>query len=240
MRSRPRCRRGCGPDGTSGCADGVLQQTFATNDPSDFGFFFFQGTSMAAPHVTALAALILAVDSSLSTTSVRAVIELTAEDKGPSGRDDEYGHGIIDARAALLSLIPLVSITLDTDGTVAFGILPLGSVEDTTLATGINDTETILVTAGPADLDVKSTVFSDGTNTWSLGTASGANQVKWEFSSNNGSTWTTFSAPNDLFNLANSVAEGATQDLHLRITMPSESVSGDEYSSTVTIVATSP
>jgi len=229
---------GCGPGGTSGCPDGVLQQTFGTNDPSDFAFFFFQGTSMAAPHVSGLAALILAVDSSLTPTQVRNVIESTAEDKGTTGRDDEFGFGIIDAQAALASIVSAVSISLTTDGAVGFGILPLNSTQDTTVS-GINDVQTVIINVGPVNLDVKSTLFFDNGNTWSFGATNGADQVKWEFSPD-GTTWTTFLAADTLSNLANNVAQGASQSLYLRITMPTGTASSNLFGSTVTIMATTP
>lgn len=220
-----------------GFADGVLQQTFAQNDPLDFAYWFFQGTSMATPHVAGLAALILSEDAILTPAQVRSVIESTADDLGVANRDDTFGWGLINANAALQSL-SAVSITLITNSSVTFGILPLNSTKDTT-ASGTNDIQTVSIVVGPANLDIRSTVFSDGSNTWSLGATGGANQVKWEFSSD-GTTWTTFSNPDTPFDLANNVLEGATKDLYLRITMPSESASSAEHSSTITIVATTP
>ena len=225
---------GCG----NGCGDGILQQTFSTNSPSDFGYFFFQGTSMSAPHVSALAALILSVDSSLSPTEVRNVIESTAEDKGAAGRDDIYGHGIIDAFAALSSLVPSVSISLTTDGTTPFEILALGATQDTT-SSGTDDVQTIQVTTGPADLLVKSTSFTDGVNTWILDTANGADQVLWEFSKD-GTTWPDFSSAGASFPFDTDVAQNATRDLYLKLTMPTSTSSSYEHSATVTIVATAP
>jgi len=217
-----------------GFVDGVLQQTFGSNaDTSDFAYWFFQGTSMATPHVAGLAALILSVDSSLSPLEVRNVIESTAEDKGAAGRDDEFGFGIIDANAALSSL-SAVSITLTTDGVVSFGILPLGGTADST-----GDAQIINISTGPANIAVRSTVFSDGSNTWTLGSANGANQVKWEFSPD-ASAWNTFLTPNVLYSLANNVTEGNSQELYLRVTAPTETSSPNEHSTTVTFVATTP
>jgi len=131
-----------------------------------------------------------------------------------------------------------VAITLTTDGGTEFGIVAPGGVVDTT-ASGTDDVQTISVTTGPADIAVKSTDFSDGSNTWTLGATNGADQVKWEFS-DDGISWTTFSSANTLFTLDTNVAEGASRDLYLRLTTPTSSSSGNEHSATVTFVATAP
>ena len=95
------------------------------------------------------------------------------------------------------------------------------------------------VDIGPADLDVRSTVFSDNGNTWFLDTTNGVNQVKWEFSKD-GASWATFLVADTLYDLANNIAEANTQDLYLRLTMPTSTSSANEHSATVTIVATAP
>ncbi|MFH1338990.1 MAG: S8 family peptidase [Candidatus Omnitrophota bacterium] len=82
-----------------GYGDGVLQQTFG-NNPKDFGYWFYQGTSMAAPHVTGVSALLIA-NGIAGPTNIKKALEDTAEDKGPVGWDSEYGWGIVDAYAAL-------------------------------------------------------------------------------------------------------------------------------------------
>ncbi|MEA1944913.1 MAG: S8 family peptidase, partial [Euryarchaeota archaeon] len=85
-----------------GYGDGVLQNTFNPNtkNPRDFGYWFFQGTSMAAPHVSGVAALLIA-NGVTGPDNVREALESTAEDKGDTGWDPEYGWGIVDAYAAL-------------------------------------------------------------------------------------------------------------------------------------------
>jgi serine protease len=82
----------------------IYQQTFTTSYRR-FGFpSGFQGTSMAAPHVSAAAALVIATRRLGSRPSPRAVetrLEDTARDLGPAGYDTRYGHGLIDAAAAI-------------------------------------------------------------------------------------------------------------------------------------------
>jgi len=84
--------------------DGILQQTFKT-DPNTFAYWFFQGTSMAAPHVSGLAAL-LASRGVTRPDKIREAIQLTARDLGPHGWDAEYGWGMIEAHAALAYHVP--------------------------------------------------------------------------------------------------------------------------------------
>ncbi|MBV6715660.1 S8 family serine peptidase [Paenibacillus chitinolyticus] len=79
------------------------------------GYTGRNGTSMAAPMVSGLAALILAGDAGLDDLStserverVGRIISETAKDLGPSGFDDEYGSGLIDVKKAMET--PRVSI----------------------------------------------------------------------------------------------------------------------------------
>ncbi len=60
----------------------------------------YSGTSMATPHVSALAALLMS-QGVTSPKAVEAAIERFALDLGPAGKDDQFGHGLIQARASL-------------------------------------------------------------------------------------------------------------------------------------------
>lgn len=217
-----------------GNADGVLQNTFnpTSKNPSDFGYYFFQGTSMATPHVVGVAALILAQNPSFTPDQVRQRLQTTAEDKGAAGWDQYYGWGIVDAYTAL-SYSP-VAISITTDGTIEFGTVALEATVDS-----LGDVQTIHVDTGPVDLKVKSNRFSDGTNYWNLGASNSANQVKWDFSKE-GTTWYVFAAPDTLYSLANNLATGANQDIFFQLLMPTSSSSSNQYAVQVTVVATSP
>jgi len=71
------------------------------------------GTSMAAPHVAGLAALILSRNSRLNPTQVEDIIERTADDLGATGRDILYGAGRINAgRAVAAATEPGLDIDL--------------------------------------------------------------------------------------------------------------------------------
>ncbi len=92
-----------------GYPDGVLQQTFSGGDPTNWWYVFWQGTSMATPHVTGLIALILSgwsvsgIHNSGTSRieNIRDILHSTAEDLGAPGYDTVYGYGLIDAAAAL-------------------------------------------------------------------------------------------------------------------------------------------
>lgn len=80
--------------------DGVLQQTFGSRY-NDWGYYFYQGTSMASPHVAAIAALVIANGNAVTPAQVRAAIETTADDLGVAGWDQTYGWGLANAAEAL-------------------------------------------------------------------------------------------------------------------------------------------
>ena len=60
---------------------------------------FAAGTSMAAPHVAGVAALI--AENGGKPGQWRSRIERTAEDLGKKGADPQYGKGFLDAAAAV-------------------------------------------------------------------------------------------------------------------------------------------
>ncbi len=65
------------------------------------GYTYMQGTSMAAPYVSGAAALLLA--DGVSPSKVKARLTSTAVDLGDLGKDDYYGHGLLDVYGALLN-----------------------------------------------------------------------------------------------------------------------------------------
>ncbi|MCD6288930.1 MAG: S8 family serine peptidase [Anaerolineae bacterium] len=70
----------------------------------DGGYRYMSGTSMATPHVSGLAALILSRNPTLSNAQVRSIIESTADDLGTPGWDPYFGYGRINAARALAAV----------------------------------------------------------------------------------------------------------------------------------------
>ena len=100
------------PDCTSGSTGrNVWQISFNRSDIGDFrvpldshGKRGLAGTSMAAPHVTGVIALLLAthaLGANPTTAAVQKRLEDTARDLGSPGRDRYYAGGLLDAAAAL-------------------------------------------------------------------------------------------------------------------------------------------
>ncbi len=85
--------------------DLILQNTFSG---STEGYYFNMGTSMASPHVAGVAALVKAANGSLSNIDIRNLLETTAEELGPDGWDDSFGHGLVDASAAVHAAASIV------------------------------------------------------------------------------------------------------------------------------------
>jgi serine protease len=84
-----------------GYGDGILQNTFSSTNVNAFSYYFFQGTSMATPHVAGVAALLIAHGNATSPDDVREALQSTAQDIGAIGKDTQFGYGLIDAFATL-------------------------------------------------------------------------------------------------------------------------------------------
>jgi thermitase len=67
----------------------------------DASYALYTGTSMAAPHVSGLAALLATVNPTLGAAALRAVMASTAADLGAPGPDPEFGAGRIDVARAV-------------------------------------------------------------------------------------------------------------------------------------------
>ena len=60
----------------------------------------FNGTSMATPHVSGVAALVWSHFPQCTATQIRDTLNKTAQDLGDRGRDPQFGFGLVQAKAA--------------------------------------------------------------------------------------------------------------------------------------------
>ncbi|HBY06869.1 MAG TPA: peptidase S8 [Chloroflexi bacterium] len=79
---------------------GLNATVSSTFDPNGSGYEAWDGTSMATPHISGLAALIWSADPSKTNAEIREAINATALDLGAAGRDVAYGYGLAQAYAA--------------------------------------------------------------------------------------------------------------------------------------------
>jgi len=91
-----------------GYPDGVLSTSgSASSDGVNYVYTFLDGTSMASPHVAGVIALMRSVNPALTPDDIDALLvtgELT-DDIGLPGRDNQYGHGIINAQRAVVAAL---------------------------------------------------------------------------------------------------------------------------------------
>ena len=69
-----------------------------TVGPGDYAFF--DGTSMATPHVSAVAGLVWSQHETCNNEQIRSAMNATALDLGSAGKDNAFGHGLVQAKAA--------------------------------------------------------------------------------------------------------------------------------------------
>lgn len=91
-----------GGDTASGSANGILSTlNSGTRTPGSDNYAYYQGTSMAAPHVAGVAALMLSRNPSLTPDQVASLLKSTA--RAFPATCSQCGTGIVDAYAAVVA-----------------------------------------------------------------------------------------------------------------------------------------
>jgi subtilisin family serine protease len=93
---------------------------WSTLPSNNYGGASWQGTSMAAPHVTGVAGLVFAINPLLTNTEARAIIEQQVFDLGATGWDQYFGSGMSCAICAFEEACNQLSITISADGPTTF------------------------------------------------------------------------------------------------------------------------
>jgi subtilisin family serine protease len=88
----------------------LILASYHTNNTA---YAYLAGTSMATPQVAGMAALLRATGMT-SAAEIRAQIRNTADDLGPAGFDNEYGHGRINVYRALTNMDPFIEMELSS------------------------------------------------------------------------------------------------------------------------------
>jgi len=138
-----------------GYSDGVLSTFYS--DGNGFGYAFYQGTSMATPHVSGVLALMLGINPTLTPANIDNLLnahQLTEN----IGSSQFFGNGLIDAARAVNAAASTVggatvvdaALRIDPDG-LNFGLV---TTELRVAATnGGNDQQPLTVTGATATTD---------------------------------------------------------------------------------------
>jgi len=97
-----------------GFPDGVLSTSGTIGATGlDYGFTFLTGTSMAAPHVAGIVALMKSVNPDLTPADIDSLLAAgeLSDDLGAPGRDDLYGNGLINAQRAVLAALESIGVS---------------------------------------------------------------------------------------------------------------------------------
>ncbi len=112
--------------------EGIMSTTTDPADPSADYVAVFDGTSMAAPHVAGVAALLESFDPSLSSVDKRNLILTTAS---PYNQSKDVGVGIVNVRNAMDAVGPGCDLAADFTANAVSGCAPL-AVNFSDLSTG--------------------------------------------------------------------------------------------------------
>jgi subtilisin family serine protease len=97
-------------DGSSLKAGATVTVT-ATHDTTKLGYDAWDGTSMATPHVSGVAAAVWSACPGKTASQVRAALDSTAQDLGTAGRDNTFGYGVVQACKAAKALCNPAGLT---------------------------------------------------------------------------------------------------------------------------------
>ena len=121
-----------------------------TTVPVSDTYGYYQGTSMAAPHVTGVVSLMFSLDPALTPSQALQILQSTAQafPSGSTCNTSICGAGIVDARAALNGVLTLIGVNIT--GNVGAGGVSLsytdGSVK--TVTSQLDGSYTITVPYG--------------------------------------------------------------------------------------------
>ncbi|WP_455208635.1 S8 family peptidase [Kaarinaea lacus] len=145
-----------------GFADGVLSTVGSdANGPVQLGYAFYQGTSMASPHIAGVAALMKSVNASLTPNEFDQLLvggEVT-DDLGTLGRDNQFGYGLVNAYKAVVAARNLIEAPTEPRA-------PFAEAQPTALNFGSVGVSMELSIANAGDGDLQVLQITNDSNGW--------------------------------------------------------------------------
>lgn len=142
------------------------------------GYGAVSGTSFSSPVTAGVVALMMSANPDLRSTDIESLLFSTAVDLGTAGWDQYYGHGRVDAAAAVAAAIgaaprgdttpPTVAITSPTSGSTVSGLVPVSvnasdNVGVTRVELSVNGTTVAVDTSAPFAFSWDSAGTANGT-----------------------------------------------------------------------------
>jgi serine protease AprX len=168
-----------GPVGTARNSDGVYLAPFSSRGPTlapsalvkpgiaapgvsitsadagtGSGYSTFSGTSMATPFTAGTIALMLDADPTLTYADITGLLQSTAQDRGPAGKDNHWGWGLIDSYALVSEATNAPSYSPT--------IFPSYASLSGSVAEGGMWSHTFVLTEDDLDVPIAATVLLDG------------------------------------------------------------------------------
>jgi subtilisin family serine protease len=128
-------------------AIGQTAYVSTVNETNASGYAYLDGTSMATPHVSGVAALVWSAKPTATNVEVRNALTSTALDLGTAGRDTSFGYGLVRAFEATDALLN------GGGGTEPPATAP-SALTGTKSAKGKNYTYSIRWTGGASTVDI--------------------------------------------------------------------------------------
>jgi subtilisin family serine protease len=127
----------CTPDGSPAIKPDIAAPGVQVRSSVPGGLYSaFNGTSMATPHLAGVIALMKQANPDLSVVQVKQILFDTAVDLGAGGEDNDYGHGLVDALAAVQLAQETAGLTFDFPNGRPDFIDPFGTTVIRVVVTG--------------------------------------------------------------------------------------------------------
>ncbi|OPX31644.1 MAG: hypothetical protein B1H09_02420 [Gemmatimonadaceae bacterium 4484_173] len=143
------------------------------------------GTSMATPHLSGVAALILSANPNLTVAQMDSLIEVTSLDLGASGKENTYGAGRVDALAAVQAALSMTG-TEEAQGAVLPPAMGISAISPNPVNTYASFSVYSAV-SGTADISVYDVSGRRVANIDSSDIQSGSNAYNWQIPAQMGS-----------------------------------------------------